>query len=178
MLLRLNQILLYGGFLTEFEEKEIEEYISPSKINSSFLSLIKNLESISGNKIPLAEHWDSLRFQYPAYILEDMNVVGLNLAECGLKEFPMSIFKFKRLIVLDLSNNEIKSIPKSIEKLKFLEELLLRKNRISKLPESILNLKFLEKLDLKENPIYVKPNLKMKTMLNQLESRGIKFYSY
>ena len=77
----------------------------------------------------------------------------LNLSDCGLQQFPISLSNLTALKKLDLSrNSELKSLPEDIgSKLQNLEELNLRGCGLQQFPISLSNLTALKKLNLSGN---------------------------
>ena len=78
---------------------------------------------------------------------------SINIADCGITEFPMWILDSETLEELQLPSNQIKSVPAAISSLRTLRVLNLSGNQISVLPEDIGQLTSLTYLGLSSTRI-------------------------
>jgi len=83
--------------------------------------------------------------------IKDGKIIGINLKELEINEFPMTLLNLTSLESLDLHNNQLRKIPKEINYLKNLTELYLSCNRLNIFPDEICNLSKLKILSLGEN---------------------------
>ncbi|MGB5911593.1 MAG: leucine-rich repeat domain-containing protein [Promethearchaeia archaeon] len=107
--------------------------------------------------------------------VEDGNIIGMGLFNCGLTNFPEQILKFKSLQKLNLADNKLETIPESISVLRNLKKLNLSINKLNSIPESIGKLEFLKNVALEQNQLESLPesigNLKNLKILNLSENK-------
>lgn len=80
-----------------------------------------------------------------------IDIVRLNLANCGITEIPAEIGQLKNIETLNLSTNNLTKIPAEIGKLDSLVILDLSNNALTELPPEIGQLKNLKLLDVTGN---------------------------
>ncbi|MFX1259336.1 MAG: hypothetical protein ACFFAN_15890 [Promethearchaeota archaeon] len=95
------------------------------------------------------------------------------LSNNQLTILPETIGNLSSLKELLLSNNTLRTLPKSIGNLTSLESLPLSKNQLIDLPESITTLPSLKAIYISHNPLIINPNSRIKSILKQLEKKGV-----
>lgn len=113
----------------------------------------------------------------PESICNLKSLQKLNLEGNQLSNLPESIGNLKSLQMLLLGFNQLKTLPVAICNLKSLQVLLLECNKLMIIPESIILLKSLIELDLTSNYIAINSDSRSKSVLDQLEKKGV-FITY
>ena len=132
----------------------------PSSINE-----LNNLEILSlwNNRLKkLPPNWGNLKA---------LKILGLSYNK--LTHIPISIFDLPYLQNLDLSNNLIEFIPPEVGNLQTLQVLWLNNNFLRTIPENLLKLQSLRQIYYFGNQFSLRPNNKIKDLLNRLESRQV-----
>jgi Leucine-rich repeat (LRR) protein len=80
------------------------------------------------------------------------NLQSLNLSQCQLTEFPLSILSCTKLVHLDLSWNYITEVPETKGRLSLLEDLELYHNRFDSIPATMRQLIHLKQLSCAVTP--------------------------
>ncbi|MFX1255417.1 MAG: leucine-rich repeat domain-containing protein [Promethearchaeota archaeon] len=117
--------------------------------------ILEELEKIIKQTIPRVSElrWDTLGIK-----LEDDEVIGLGLYNCGLTELPEVLNQLNSLKELMIYKNPLKTISNFTFNLKSLQTLGLGQTQIKKFPVSLKNLKLLKNLSLNENKISTIPH--------------------
>lgn len=83
----------------------------------------------------------------------------LQVANCGLSEFPKEVFQLVNLLrTLDLSNNKIKCLPNTIGQFTNLKNLLVSEAHLHSIPAEIGALKKLESVNFSMNDLTTLPS--------------------
>ncbi len=117
-------------------------------------NVIRIIEREIQKHIPLL---DELKPNITGYVLENGEIIGLSLFNCGLTEIPLKVMMLKTLKKLFLRRNNIRELPEFIGFLSELEILDLRINEIKSLPTSIGLLSKLKYLNLSSNNLFSLP---------------------
>ncbi|MBN1216771.1 MAG: hypothetical protein JXA99_15190 [Candidatus Lokiarchaeota archaeon] len=141
---------------------------------------IPQVEKITGDRNPQGNKFGLEKFGSSFGVkIEEGNIIGLSLYDCGLSTLPESIGYLKSLQILYLRNNNITNLPESFRTLDSLQILSLWRNNITNLPESILSLQSLQELWLQYNNLSTLPNsitnLKSLIYLNLGKNRFTEF---
>ena len=151
--------------LLNYLKKEDYDQIVPNKQLQKDLDILINLEKLAKRRFfynsieEFIENIDkSSSYSSHRYCIKDNQIIGLNLYQADLSEFPEIITELENLQYLILTSNKLKKIPENISDLKQLKILKLGYNQIEFVPNSIGNLKNLEELDLHSNKLKSIPN--------------------
>ena len=118
--------------LQELEKKATyKETVQLDKKHIEFLDALKG-------KIGNIPKLDEITKGSVGFKIENNEIIGLGLPNCGLKELPTSIENIKSLKFLDLSNNQLKEFPKMICGISSIRELNLRSNSLKEIPIEML----------------------------------------
>ena len=91
------------------------------------------------------------------FSVENNQIMGIGLHDCGISTLPESISNLKSLTYLNLKDNQLMTLSESISNLKSLTGLSLVYNQLTTLPESIGNLNSLKTLLLGINKLMTLP---------------------
>ena len=128
-------------------------------LNSEESNAIKNLQSLINKEFKIMNLEEGELCEPPFFFIgKNKNISMLNLFDCKIKTFPLSITKFLNLKRLNLTKNQLEKIPDSIGELKKLKILYAGWNNLKEIPDSIGDLNALEKLDFNFNKLITLPN--------------------
>ncbi|MFX1445923.1 MAG: hypothetical protein ACFFHV_21110 [Promethearchaeota archaeon] len=151
--------------IAEMEEKRKKREAEEKKINFIMFKgiqipqfeaeVLQELETLTKKEFIKLEKIE--RDTKMGFSVENQNVIGIGLNDCGLSILPESITKLTSLQELWLNYNQLKTFPESISNLKSLTNLRLYRNEFRTLPESIGELSSLQILNLESNHLFALP---------------------